>query len=38
LPGRYRINGIVSNLAEFQQAFSGKTGQPMVRENRCKIW
>ena len=37
-PGRYRINGIVSNLPEFQQAFSCKAGQPMVRENRCKIW
>jgi endothelin-converting enzyme/putative endopeptidase len=37
-PGRYRINGIVSNLLEFQQAFSCKAGQPMVRENRCKVW
>jgi putative endopeptidase len=37
-PGRYRINGIVSDLAEFQQAFSCKAGQPMVRESRCKIW
>ena len=37
-PGRYRINGIVSNLAEFQQAFACRAGQPMVRETRCKIW
>ncbi|HYN02561.1 MAG TPA: M13 family metallopeptidase [Vicinamibacteria bacterium] len=37
-PGRYRINGIVSNLLEFQQAFSCKAGQPMVRDKRCKIW
>ena len=37
-PGRYRINGIVSNLPEFQQAFSCKTGQPMVREKMCKVW
>ena len=37
-PGKYRINGIVSNLVEFQQAFACKAGQPMVRENRCKIW
>jgi endothelin-converting enzyme/putative endopeptidase len=37
-PGRYRINGIVSDLAEFQQAFACKAGQPMVREDRCKIW
>jgi endothelin-converting enzyme/putative endopeptidase len=37
-PGRYRINGIVSNLPEFQQAFSCKQGQPMVREKMCKVW
>ncbi|MBK5257875.1 MAG: M13 family metallopeptidase [Vicinamibacteria bacterium] len=37
-PGKYRINGIVSNLPEFAQAFSCKVGQPMVRENVCKIW
>ena len=37
-PGRYRINGIVSNLAEFRQAFACKAGQPMVREVKCKIW
>jgi putative endopeptidase len=37
-PGRYRINGIVSNLAEFHQAFGCKAGQAMVRENRCKVW
>jgi putative endopeptidase len=37
-PGRYRINGTVSDLPEFQQAFSCKAGQPMVRENRCRIW
>jgi putative endopeptidase len=37
-PGRYRINGVVSNIPEFQQAFSCKAGQPMVRENRCRVW
>ena len=37
-PGRYRVNGMVANLAEFQQAFACKAGQPMVREPRCKIW
>ncbi len=37
-PGKYRINGVVINVPEFQQAFSCKSGQPMVRENRCRVW
>ena len=37
-PGRYRINGIVSNLPEFRTAFSCKTGQPMVQAKMCKVW
>src|SRR5260370_42339215 len=37
-PGKYRINGVVVNMPEFQQAFSCKTGQPMGPENRCRVW
>jgi predicted metalloendopeptidase len=37
-PGQYRVNGVVSNMPEFQQAFGCKAGQPMVRENACHIW
>ncbi len=37
-PLEYRINGVVSNMPEFQKAFACKVGQPMVRENACKIW
>jgi putative endopeptidase len=37
-PLEYRINGVVSNMPEFQQAFSCKVGQPMVRQNACKVW
>ena len=37
-PGKYRVNGLVTNMPQFQQAFSCKAGQPMVRENRCRIW
>ena len=33
-----RINGVVSNMPEFQKAFSCKVGQPMVHEHMCKIW
>jgi endothelin-converting enzyme/putative endopeptidase len=36
--GKYRVNGIVSDLPQFQQAFSCKTGQPMVREKVCRVW
>ena len=37
-PGRYRVNGLVVNMPEFQKAFSCKAGQPMGKENRCRIW
>src|ERR1700722_347386 len=37
-PGKYRVNGLVVNMEEFQKAFSCKAGQPMVRENRCRVW
>lgn len=37
-PPRYRTNGVVSNMPEFQKAFACKAGVPMVRENRCRIW
>jgi putative endopeptidase len=33
-----RVNGVVSNMPEFQKAFSCKAGQPMVRQHMCKIW
>jgi len=37
-PGKYRVNGLVVNMEEFQKAFSCKAGQPMVRVNRCRVW
>jgi putative endopeptidase len=37
-PGKYRVNGLVINMPEFQTAFGCKSGQPMVRENRCRVW
>jgi len=37
-PPRYRTNGVVSNMPEFQKAFACKAGSPMVREDRCKVW
>ncbi|HEY6264873.1 MAG TPA: M13 family metallopeptidase [Candidatus Acidoferrum sp.] len=35
---RFRGNGAPSNLAEFAKAFGCKKGDPMVREQICKIW
>ncbi|HTA44723.1 MAG TPA: M13 family metallopeptidase [Bryobacteraceae bacterium] len=37
-PLEYRVNGVVSNMPEFQTAFSCKLGQPMVRQKACKVW
>jgi endothelin-converting enzyme/putative endopeptidase len=37
-PGRYRVNGVVVNMPEFQKAFSCPKGSPMVRENACRVW
>jgi putative endopeptidase len=37
-PGKYRVNGVVQNMPEFQKAFSCKAGQPMVKENACRVW
>jgi len=37
-PLQYRVNGVVSNMKQFQEAFHCKAGQPMVRENRCRVW
>lgn len=35
---RYRVNGPLSNLPQFAQAFGCKPGQAMVRNDICKIW
>jgi len=37
-PGEFRVNGVVENLPEFQQAFSCKVGDPMVSANPCRVW
>ena len=39
-PAVYRINGVVVNMSEFQQAFHCKPGQPMVKpaEKVCRVW
>jgi predicted metalloendopeptidase len=37
-PGRWRTNGVVQNMPEFQKAFGCKTGDPMVKQNACRVW
>jgi endothelin-converting enzyme/putative endopeptidase len=39
-PARYRINGVVVNMPEFEEAFHCRPGQPMVKPaaNVCKVW
>lgn len=37
-PSRHRVNGVVSNMPEFQKAFSCKPDAPMVRAPACRVW
>lgn len=37
-PGRWRVNGVVSNMSEFARAFSCGAGSPMVRPQVCRVW
>jgi predicted metalloendopeptidase len=37
-PGKFRVDGTVQNMPEFQKAWGCKAGQPMVAENACHVW
>ena len=37
-PGKWRVNGVLSNMPEFRQAFHCKADAPMVREDACRAW
>jgi len=37
-PEKYRTNGVVSNMPQFQEAFHCKAGSPMVNQNQCRVW
>jgi len=37
-PEKYRANGVVSNMPEFQEAFHCKADAAMVRKDRCRVW
>ncbi len=38
--GRFRVNGPMSNMPQFAEAFQCKVGDPMVRpaDKRCMVW
>jgi predicted metalloendopeptidase len=35
---KYRVNGVVSNLPEFEKAFRCSPGAPLAPTQRCSIW
>jgi endothelin-converting enzyme/putative endopeptidase len=37
-PAQYRINGVVVNMPQFQEAFHCKANAPLVRKDRCVVW
>jgi len=37
-PPRFRVNGVVQNMPEFQKAFSCSAGKAMVAAPACHIW
>jgi putative endopeptidase len=37
-PAEFRVNGVVSNMPDFQKAFACRQGQPMVRFPACRVW
>jgi len=37
-PGKWRVNGVVSNMPGFAKAYQCKAGDPMVNAGPCRIW
>ena len=37
-PDKFRVNGVLSNMPEFQKAFSCKPDSPMVNPKPCRVW
>jgi putative endopeptidase len=37
-PGRWRVNGVVSNMPGFQKAYGCRKGDRMVNAEPCRIW
>jgi putative endopeptidase len=37
-PTKYRVNGTVSNMPEFREAYHCAATAPMVNQNACRVW
>ena len=37
-PSEWRVNGVVSNMPEFREAFHCKPDAPLSRQNACRVW
>ena len=37
-PGKFRTNGVVSNMPQFSQAFGCKAGNKMYAARGCRVW
>jgi len=37
-PGKWRVNGTVSNMPEFREAYHCKPNAAMVNQNACRVW
>jgi putative endopeptidase len=37
-PGKWRVNGVVSNMPEFREAYHCKPDAAMANQNACRVW
>jgi putative endopeptidase len=37
-PSKYRVNGTISNMPEFREAYHCAATAPMVNQNACRVW
>ncbi len=37
-PSKYRVNGTISNMPEFREAYHCAADAPMVNQNACRVW
>jgi endothelin-converting enzyme/putative endopeptidase len=35
---KFRVNGTLMNMPEFQKAWGCRDGSPMVSKNACRVW